>query len=71
MSEERKEPQVSYSDLGRLRERFWGIDKKMRLLVRILVDKKIIGTEIAKFFEETSTKEILEWYEGKFKAKKE
>jgi len=45
---------------------------KIRLLVRILVDKKIIGEEIAKTFEETNetnksplkpvTDELLQWY---------
>lgn len=39
-------------------------DKRMfRLLVRLLVDKKVIGEEIAKTFEETqSNKELLEWF---------
>ena len=43
--------------------------KMMRLLVRILVDKKVIGTEIAKTFEETEAvadiDKILEWYENR------
>ena len=39
-------------------------DKKMfRLLVRILVEKKVIGEELAKTFEETqSSDELLEWF---------
>lgn len=70
MSMDKKESEVSYSDLDRVNNRIRNIDKKVRLLVRILVDKKIIGTELAKSFEETSTKEILEWYENTLKEKK-
>ncbi len=36
--------------------------KKIKLLVRILVDKKIIGSELAKTFEETVPSDILKWY---------
>lgn len=70
MSEVKKDPEVTYSDLDRINNRIRNVDKKIRLLVRILVDKKIIGTELAKSFEETSTKEILEWYENTLKDKK-
>lgn len=46
--------------------------KKIRILVRILVDKKIIGPELAKTFEETTpNKDILEWYLDSIKTKKE
>jgi len=44
------------------------LKKKIRLLVRILVDKKIIGAELAKSFEETATPaDVLAWYEEKHK----
>lgn len=39
--------------------------KRIRLLVRILVDKKIVGEEIAKSVEETFKKEesaVLDWF---------
>lgn len=45
------------------------LKKKIRLLVRLLVDKKIIGDEIAKSFEETNSSEVLKWYMDKNKAK--
>ena len=44
---------------------------KIKLLVRILVDKKLIGAELAKTFEETSSpNEVLEWYLDKKKVVK-
>ena len=51
-------------------ERIQDLRKKMRLLVRILVDKKIIGDEIAKTFEETALldkKELIKWYDERRK----
>jgi len=58
-------------DHNYLSKRIRDTNAKIRLLVRILVDKKIIGTELAKSFEETSSKEILEWYLKNKKTKKE
>lgn len=43
-------------------EQLRNANKKIKLLVRILVDKKIIGEELAKTFEETVPSDILEWY---------
>ncbi len=57
----RRETEYNYEQIKDLR-------KKIKLLVRILVDKKIIGEELAKTFEETATPaEVLEWYEEKLK----
>lgn len=57
--------------MDRLSKQIRDTNKRIRLLVRILVDKKIIGPELAKSFEETSAKEILEWYENKIKGEVE
>lgn len=62
---------VYKADYEYLSKRIRTQDKKIRLLVRILVDKKIIGPEVAKSFEETSSKDILEWYLKNEKTKKE
>lgn len=43
-------------------EQLRNANKKIKLLVRLLVDKKIIGTELAKTFEETVPNDILDWY---------
>lgn len=55
--------------MDRIDERIDRINKKIRLLVRILVDKKIVGTELAKSFEETEPvaeiDKILKWYSNR------
>jgi len=55
--------------MDRIDKRINRINKKIRLLVRILVDKKIIGPELAKSFEETEAiadiEKILKWYENR------
>ena len=43
------------------------LSKRIRLLVRILVDKKIVGTELAKSVEETlaegeDLEKVLDWF---------
>jgi len=50
-------------------ERIVELRKKIRLLVRILVDKKIVGEEIAKSVEESAPEdevkkeeELIEWF---------
>ena len=49
--------------LTRIDNRISNEKKMFRLLVRILVDKKVIGDELAKTFEETqSSKELLDWF---------
>ena len=61
--EKAEEPCISASDIQYLERRIERndeyltnriqiLEKKIRLLVRILVDKKMIGTELAKTFEE-------------------
>jgi hypothetical protein len=61
------EPTVSWSDYRYLSDQFYAQKKMIRLLVRILVDKKIIGEELAKTFEEGKkiNPKILEWFEAK------
>ena len=50
-------------DIQYLKEDVRSLRKKIRLLVRILVDKKIVGAELAKSVEETAKKdEILKWF---------
>lgn len=63
MSEVKQEASFTREDYRYLQNRMRDQGKKIRLLVRILVDKKIIGEELAKSFEETAnTDEILQWY---------
>jgi hypothetical protein len=45
----------------RQREDHERLSKRIRLLVRILVDKKIVGEEVAKSVEETGKKDLLDW----------
>lgn len=66
MTRERFFQEMRYYD-----ERITELKKKIRLLVRLLVDKKIIGEELAKSFEETSSDELIEWYENRLKNKKQ
>jgi len=72
MSVEKTEPRyLTWDDLRWLQERVDRMGIKIRLLVRILVDKKIIGEELAKTFEETSPdkEKLLEWFIEKIKSK--
>ena len=65
-------PPLTRADLIWYGERIRDLQKKIRLLTRILVDKKIIGEEMAKTFEETTLidkKELLEWYNERRKRK--
>ena len=61
------EPTITWSDYKYLQERIRHAEEKIRLLIRILVDKKIIGEELAKSFTESkvANPKILEWYETK------
>lgn len=50
-------------------ERITKLKKRLRLLVRILVDKKIVGEEVAKSVEETVSEDeeieetkLIEWF---------
>ena len=52
---------MQYQEIQQLR-------KKIKALVAILVDEKIIGEELGKIFEEskeTTNSKIVEWYEAK------
>ena len=56
--------------LDRVNKRIGDERKMFRLLVRILVDKKVIGEELAKTFEETqSNEELLDWFLNKDEKK--
>ena len=49
-------------NMDNVNDRINDLRKKLKLLVRLLVDKKIIGEELAKSFEETMPSDILKWY---------
>ena len=63
------EPTVSWSDYRYLSDQLHAQKKMIQLLARILVDKKIIGEELAKTFEEGKevkiNPKILDWFEAK------
>lgn len=72
MSVSKEEAQPNYitweeyqRSISYLKEDVRNLRKKVRLLVRILVDKKIVGEEVAKSIEE-SLKErndpVLDWF---------
>jgi hypothetical protein len=69
--EKATEPTVTQRDLDWVNERIRKTNTKIRLLVRILVDKKIIGQEMAKTFEETvdedkaNEEKTRKWFEKK------
>jgi len=67
MSEKPVEPEVKWSDYRYLSDQIYAQKKLIKLLVRILVDKKIIGEELAKTFEETKkiNPKLLEYFEAK------
>lgn len=67
---------ITYEDHRRsiryLEEDIRNLRKKMRLLVRILVDKKIVGEEVAKSIEESfkdGNKAIFDWFMDELKSK--
>jgi len=64
MSMEKEKPRyLTYDDLEWTRKRIDKLERNMRLLIRLLVEKKIIGEELAKSFMETVDKnEVVEWY---------
>jgi len=59
---EKEVARPDYGDLDRINERIRKVKEKIRLLVRLLLDKKIIGEAIAKSFEETMIGMVA--YEG-------
>lgn len=71
MSEQPKLPEwtTTRADYEWINSRISDVSKKIRLLTRVLVDKKIIGDEVAKSFEETHVKEITDWYIEKYTDK--
>ena len=61
-----KEEQPRYltrEDIRWMERRMENMRRQIRLIIRIMVDKKLIGEEIAKSFMETADKEaILQWF---------
>jgi len=56
-----------------MREQCRNHARRIRLFVRILVDKKIIGEEVAKSIEETlpdESKALLDWFNGELEILK-
>ena len=53
-----------YRDIKYYDNKITMLEKKIKLLVRILVDKNLIGEQLAKTFEETTpdNKELINWY---------
>jgi len=50
------------NSMNYLREDIRSLQKKVKVLVAVLVDKKLIGEQMAKVFTETCPKEIVEWF---------
>ena len=53
---------VSHYDIEWINRRLDKIETKIRLLTRLLIEKKIIGADIAKSIEETSAEDLIDWY---------
>lgn len=45
-----------------LREDIRSLKKQLKIVMGVLVDKKLIGEQLAKAFSETCSKEVLEWF---------
>lgn len=52
-----------------LEEDIRNLKKQIKFLVAVLVDKKLIGEQIAKSFTETAPKEVIEWFTKKLEKK--
>lgn len=65
----KKDESVAPYQIDWINRRLDRIEAKMRLLTRLLIEKKIIGVDIAKSIEETSSEEILDWYLDELKKK--
>ena len=60
------------SRMDSLQKEIDDIRKRLRLLVRILVDKKIVGEETARSVQETkaSDSEVIDWWLKELEVKK-
>lgn len=67
IDEKKPEPNyVTWEDLRSenryLREDIRNLKKQLKIIMGVLVDKKLIGEQLAKAFSETCPKEVLEWF---------
>ncbi len=69
IDEKVKAAEVSRGDIDWINRRLDRMEAKMRLLTRLLIEKKIIGADIAKSIEETSSESLLDWYIKELKKK--
>jgi len=70
--EKASEPQyATQSDIRWLQQQIERAERRMRILLDMLVAKKVINEAEAKIFQETKTnsEELLEWYIGTLKEK--
>lgn len=69
--EAKAQPNYAYqSDVDYLRQRVTTLEARIRLLVRMLLDKKVLGDEAAKTFMETSEKSRVEQIADYYRKKK-
>lgn len=62
---------LTREDIRWMERRMENMQKQIRLIIRIMVDKKLIGEEIAKSFMETAdTEAILQWFLDREKENK-
>ena len=69
MDEKVQAAEVCRGDIDWINRRLDRIEAKIRLLTRLLIEKKIIGADIAKSIEETSSESLLDWYIKELKKK--
>jgi len=50
------------NSISYLKEDIRNLQKKIKILVAVLVDKKLIGEQTAKAFTETCPEEVVEWF---------
>lgn len=62
MNMDEKTPASCQSEHDWINRRLDRIETKIRLLTRLLIEKKIIGSDIAKSIEETSAEDLIDWY---------
>ena len=63
MSTEVKVQYLTWNDLTYLQERMSKLEKKIKLLTGLLIDKKIIGEEMGKAVSESiENKELIKWF---------
>lgn len=70
-SEEEQPKYLTREDIRWMERRMENMQRQIRLIIRIMVDKKLIGEEIAKSFMETADKEaVLRWFLDREENKK-